>query len=255
MSDIQTWKMEDLKNHWQKGYAPNNATVVVVGDVTFNEVVRLAEKYFEPIPARDLPSKVTTIEPPQLGERRITVRKPAQLPILLVAYHVPQLDHPDYYALELLDSILSYGQSSRLYQRLVDKDQLALGAGSSNGMDMDPGLFTFSVMPRAGVDPADCEKALYDELAKIVADSVTEAELTKAKNQALADFYRSTQTINGRGNTIGTYEIYFGDYKKLFSASEEMSKVTIADIQRVAKEYFSENNRTVATLVSEEAAK
>jgi zinc protease len=255
MSDIETWTMNDLKNHWQRGYAPNNATVVVAGAVSAAEVIRLAEKYFEPIPARDLPSKVTTVEPPQLGERRTVVRKPAQSPILLVAYHVPQTDHPDYYALDLLDSVLSYGQSSRLHHRLVDKDQLALGVGGGTEMNFDPGLYTFIVLPRAGVDPLDCEKALYDELAKIAAESVTEAELTKAKNQMLADFYRSTQTINGRASTIGTYEVFFGDYKKLFSVKEEMNKVTVADIQRVAKEYFGENNRTVATLIPEGASR
>jgi predicted Zn-dependent peptidase len=109
--------------------------------------------------------------------------------------------------------------------------------------------------PRDGVDTLDCEKALYDELAKIAAESVTEAELIKAKNQMLADFYRSTQTINGRASTIGTYEVFFGDYKKLFSVTEEMNKVTVADIQRVAKEYFGENNRTVATLIPEGASR
>ena len=255
MSDIQTWTMDDLKHHWQVGYAPNNATVVIVGDVKADEVIRLAEKYLEPIPARNLPPKVKTVEPPQMGERRTTVRKPAQQPILLVAYHVPQADHPDYYALELLDNILSRGDSSRLYQRLVDKGQLAIQVSSNNAMNMDSGLFIFGVLPRAGIDTATCENALYDELEKIVADSVTETELTKAKNQMMASFYRSTQTINGRANNIGTYEVFFGDYRKLFSASEQMNKVTADDIQRVAKLYFSENNRTVATLIPEEASK
>ncbi|MCL1893346.1 MAG: insulinase family protein [Holophagaceae bacterium] len=255
MSDIQSWTMDDLKNHWKMGYAPNNATLVVVGDVTATEVIRLAEKYFEPIPARELPPKVTTVEPPQLGERRTTVRKPAQLPILLIGYHVPQTNHPDYYALDLLDSILSYGNSSRLHQRFVEKDQLALAIGSGTSSNLDPGLFTFSIRPRAGVDPADCEKALYEELAKIAEESVTEAELTKAKNQAMADFYRSTQTINGRGNTLGTYEVFTGDYKNLFNVSAEMNKVTIQDIQRIVKEYFKDTNRTVATLIPEGTGK
>jgi zinc protease len=255
MSDIQTWKMEDLKNHWQVGYAPNNATLVVVGSVTAAEVIRLAEKYLEPIPARDLPTKVNTVEPPQLGERRTTVKKPAQMPILLVAYHVPEIAHPDYCALELMDNILSGGNSSRLHLRLVDKDQLALGAGSGNIAGLDPGLFTFSVLPRAGVDPVACEKALYEELAKIADGEVTESELAKAKNQMLAGFYRDIQTINGRASSLGTYEVFYGDYKKLFSETEEMNKVTLADIQRVAKQYFTENNRTVATLIPEETKK
>jgi zinc protease len=252
MSDIENWKMEDLKNHWQAGYAPNNATLVVVGDVTAKEIIGLAEKYFEPIPTRDLPPPVKTVEPPQLGERRTVVRKPAQLPVIFVAYHVPQTNHPDHYALEILDNILSSGESSRLHQRLVDRDQLAIQIGSFTGTDFDPGLFIFTLMPRAGIDPIACEKALYEELAKIAADSITEAELAKAKNILQATFYRTVQTINGRGNAIGTYEIFFGDYKKLFNASAEMNKVTVADIKRVAGMYFGENNRTVATLIPEE---
>jgi zinc protease len=253
MSDIQNWKMEDLKNHWLAGYAPNNATLVVVGDVTAKEIIALAEKYFEPIPARELPPPVTTKEPSQLGERRTIVRKPAQLPVIFVAYHVPQTNHPDHYALEILDNILTSGDSSRLHQRLVDKDQLAIQIGSFTGTNFDPGLFIFTLMPRDGIDPVACEKALYEELAKVIADSVSEAELAKAKNILLADFYRTVQPINGRGTAIGTYEIFFGDYKKLFNASAEMNKVTVADIQRAAGMYFGENNRTVATLIPEEA--
>jgi len=251
MSDIQSWKMEDLKNHWLKGYAPNNATLVVVGDVTFSEVVALAQKHFEPIPSRELPPPVTAIEPPQLGERRTTVRKPAQLPVLMVAYHIPQTNHPDGYALQALETILTSGDSSRLHQRLVDKDRLALSVGGGAGHDLDPGLFTFYVQPMAGRDPAECEKALFDELSKIAASPVTDAELAKAKNVFLAGFYREMQTINGRGNTLGTYEIFFGDYKKLFGASAVMNKVTAQDVQRVAKAYFGEKNRTVATLIPE----
>jgi zinc protease len=254
MSDIQSWKIEDLKNHWLMGYAPNNATVVVVGDVVFSEVVALAEKYFEPIPARELPPPVAAVEPPQLGERRVTIRKPAQLPVLLAAYHVPRTDHPDHYALRALATILTGGDSSRLHQRLVDKDRLALGVGGGAGSDLDPGLFTFMVQPMAGVDPVSCEKALYDELSKVAAAPVAEAELAKAKNVFLADFYRGMQTINGRGDTLGTYEIFFGDHKKLFGASAEMNKVTLQDVQRVAAAYFGENNRTVATLIPEAAA-
>jgi len=253
MSDIQSWKIEDLKNHWLKGYAPNNATVVVVGDVTFPEVVGLAQKYFEPMPARETPPPVTAVEPPQQGERRVTIRKPAQLPMLMVAYHIPQTSHPDHYAIEALETILANGDSSRLHQRLVDRDRLALHVGGGAGTDLDPGLFTFFIQPMAGVDPADCEKALYDELSRIAASPVTEAELAKAKNVFMAGFYRGMQTINGRGNTLGTYEVFFGDYRKLFGAGAEMDKVTAQDVQRVAGAHFGEKNRTVATLIPETA--
>jgi zinc protease len=251
MSDIEHWKMEDLQNHFRMGYAPNNATMVVSGDVSADEVIRLAEKYIEPIPSREPPPKVTTVEPEQKGERRIVVRKPAQLPIVMAAYHIPQTDSPDYYPLQLLDNILSAGQSSRLYQRLVDKDQLALSVNSGFSNAFDPTLFIFRMQPRAGIEPAACEKALYEELNRVATAPVSDTELTKAKNIVLAEFYQQMKTINGRANTIGTYEVFFGDYNKLFRAEEELKKVTAADLQRVAAKYFRDDNRTVATLIPE----
>lgn len=255
MSDIESWKMEDLQNHFRVGYAPNNATMVVSGDVSADEVFRLADKYIEPIAPHDPPAKVTTVEPEQRGERRVIVRKAAQLPIIMAAYHIPQTNSEDYYPLQLLDNILSSGQSSRLYQRLVDKDQLALNVGSGFGNAFDPTLFIFRMQPRAGVDPAACEKALYEELNRIATTPVSDTELTKAKNIVLSDFYQNMKTINGRGNTIGTYEVFFGDYHKLFQAEEELKKVTAADLQRVAAKYFRDDNRTVATLIPEKQEK
>ena len=251
MSDIQGWKMEDLQTHFRMGYAPNNATVVVVGDVTAAEVFRLAEKYIEPIAAREPPPKLVTVEPEQKGERRIIVRKPAQLPMLMAAFHIPASNHADYYALEVLDNLLTSGQSSRLYRRLVDQDQLAISVRGGRNLEFDPGLFSFTVQPRAGVETAACEKALYEELQRLAMEPVTTAELAKVKNILLADFYRNMKTINGRGNTLGTYEVFFGDYTKLFKVEEEVGKITAADVQRVAAQYFQADNRTVATLVPE----
>src|SRR5262245_55201016 len=126
MVDIESWTMEDLKRHFQAGYSPANATMVAVGDVTLDEIVKLAQMYIEPIPSRGLPPKVTTQEPEQLGERRLTIRKFAQLPIVMMGFHTPQASDPDYYALQVLRTVLFDGESSRMYQRLVDKDQLAI---------------------------------------------------------------------------------------------------------------------------------
>jgi predicted Zn-dependent peptidase len=117
----------------------------------------------------------------------------------------------------------------------------------------DPSLFTISAQPKAGVDPASVEKAIYEELDRVKADAVTDEELEKAKNILLSGFYRNIKTISGRSNAIGTYEVFFGDYKKLFTAADDFAKVTKADVQRVAKQYFTGNNRTVATLVPDAA--
>ncbi len=249
MVDIENWTMEDLKHHFDVGYSPSNATMVVVGAVSGEEVFKLAEKYIEPIPSRGTPQKVTTKEPEQMGERRVTVKKFAQLPLLMVGYHVPETANPDYYALRVLDAILFSGQSSRMYQRLVDKDQLALSVGSDMGFAFDPTLFTIYAQPKAGVETTKVEAALYDELARVQKQEVTDTEIEKAKNILLADFYRQMKTINGKANTLGSYEVFFGDYKKLFTAADDYKQVTKQDLQRVAAKYFTDRNRTVATLI------
>jgi zinc protease len=254
MSDIEAWTLDDLKNHFRMGYSPSNATMVVVGDVTFDEIVGLAKKYLESIPSSAPPPRVVTREPEQLGERRVVVRKVAQMPVVTMGYHVPETAHPDYYPLQALETILFSGQSSRLYKRLVDGDQLALSVSGGSGWAFDPTLFTITVRPKAGVDPAAVEKAVYEELDRVKSDAVTGQELEKAKNILLSDFYGNISTINGRSNALGTYEVFFGDYRKLFTAADDFARVTTADVQRVAGQYFTDRNRTVAVFVPEAAA-
>ena len=250
-SDIEAWTMDDLKNYFAIGYAPNNCTMVVVGDVTAERLIALAKKYLEPIPRHDPPPPVRTREPEQLGERRVTVKKAAQLPIQMIAYHVPEARHPDAKVLDLVATILSTGQSARLYKRMVDEEALALSVNGSFGGSVDPTLMTFTIQPRSGVDLARTEKALYDELARLESAEVPARELQKAKNQMLAAQYRQLKTIAGRASLLGHYEVLLGDYRKLFSVDRELEAITAADIQRVAKKYFIEKNRTVATLIPE----
>ena len=249
--DIEHWTMEDLKRYWDIGYSPANATMVVAGDVSADEIFKLAQKYIEPIPSRGLPPQVTTQEPEQMGERRVTVKKFAQSPIVLAAWHVPQASSADFYPLQILNSILFDGDSSRMYQRLVDKDELATSVDGSYGFAFDPTLFEVSAEPRAGVATDRVEKAIYEEFDKLKTGLVTDNELEKAKNIKLAGFYRQMKTINGKASALGNYETFFGDYRKMFTAAADYNNVTREDIQRVAKKYFTENNRTVATLVPE----
>ena len=253
MSDIEHWTMEQLKHHFEMGYSPNNATMVVAGDVSPEEIFQLCEKYIEPIPTHAPPPPVTTTEPEQLGERRLIVRKPSQLPLVFVAYHIPKTNSADYYALNVLRTVLFQGESSRMYQRLVDKDEIALDVSSSVEPAFDPTIIEIVAQPKQGVDPQKCEKAMYEEIENAKNAVVSDRELEKAKNIRLADFYREMRTINGRANTIGTYEVFFGDYKKLFDAAKNYSAVTKEDVQRVAKTYFGSNNRTVATLIPDSA--
>lgn len=253
-SDIEGWTMDDLKAHFKTGYAPNNCVMVIVGDTTEAQVMALAKKYLEPIPRQDPPPPVRTKEPEQRGERRVTVRKQAQLPIQMVAYHVPETKAADETVLDVFDAILTEGQSCRLYKRLVDTDQLAISVGGSLQPSLDPGLYVFTVQPRTGVETSKTEAALFEEIAKIQATPVSADELRKAKNQLLAANFRQLKTIAGRANLLGTYEVFKGDYRKLFTLEQDVEAVTAADIQRVAKKYFTADNRTIATLVPASAA-
>lgn len=251
-SDIKNWTKEDLENYFHTYYAPNNCVVVISGDVKFNEVKKLAEKYFEPIPAGPKPREVHTIEPEQTGERRLFVKREVPSPYLMIAYHVPQTGSEEYYAIELLNSILSEGASSRLYQSIVEQKQLAIEVGTYYPNAFDPTLFYFYGICNDGVKASQLEKAILEEVDKIINERVSEAELQKVKNQKLMQFYRTTETINGMSNTIGTYELFFGDYKKLFTAPDDYKKVTVSDIQKVAAKYFTKQNRTVGILNTEE---
>lgn len=253
MSDIQTWTIEDLKEHFRMGYAPNNAVLVVAGSVRPKQFLELAAQFLDPIPRREPPPPVRTKEPDQLGERRVRVEKFAQLPILMVGYHVPETAHPDYYPLRVLHAILVRGQSSRLYQRLVDRDQLAISVNAFSPFAFDATLFTVTAQPRAGIAPQAVEKALYEELARVEKELVTEQEVEKARNILLAEFYREMKTISGKANALGRYEVFFGDYRKLFTAAEQYAKVSREDLRRVAQQYFKEQNRTVATLIPAKA--
>lgn len=252
MADIEKWSIDDLKRHFEMGYSPSNATMVVVGDVRADEIFGLARKHIEPIPSHAPPPKVTTKEPEQMGERRAIVKKFAQLPLLMIGYHFPESSNADYYPMRVLQTILFSGQSSRMYQRIVDKEQLALSVQANLGFSFDPTLFTVISQPKAGVAPESVEKVVYEELEKAKRDGVSEQEMEKAKNILVAGFYRQMKTISGKADTLGTYEVFFGDYKKLFAAADDFSKVTKEDVKRVAQKYFSEKNRTVATLIPEQ---
>lgn len=254
-SDIKNWSKSDLQNYFKTYYAPNNCVAVISGDINPEQVHELAQKYFEPIPKQNPPRKIHTVEPEQLGEKRLTVYKAVSTPNVMLAYHVPQTGSSDYYALDMLNSILSEGKSSRLYNALVDKKQLATEVFSYIPQAFDPFLMFIYAVAGDNVKAETLEEAICVELDKISKDGVTEAELQKVKNQKLMEFYHSMETINGKSNSIGTYELFFGNYTKLFSAPDDYKKVTNEDIKRVASRYFVPTNRTVGFLQPEKENK
>ncbi|RYG53731.1 MAG: insulinase family protein, partial [Chitinophagaceae bacterium] len=230
---------------------PNNCIVVMSGAIKTSDIKKLAEEYLEKIPSQPEPAKVHITEPPQLGERRIEVKREVSSPYLAIGYHIPETKHEDYYPLVLLSDIMSSGKSSRLYRELVDKRQVATMIATSIDVNFDPSLFAiYGVAAGAGSESA-MEQAVYEVIDSIAKNGITAEELQKVKNAKLMEFYSQIETINGKSNNIGTYEVFFGDYKKMFEAPAEFNKVTAADIQRVAGKYFKKSKRTVALLKSD----
>ena len=248
--DMKNWKLADLERYFRTYYAPNNCVTVISGNVKFDEIKKMAEKYIEPISAQPAPPPIHIVEPPQTGERRIMVKKEVATSYFNIVYHVPQSNHEDYYALKILSDILSSGNSSRLYSALVDKKQVATQVFTDYGESFDPSLFGFYVVSAKNIPDSDIENAVYEVLESIKKDGITEKELQKIKNQKLMEFYGQVETINGKSNNIGTYEVFFGDYKKMFDAPSLFNKVTVDDVKRVAGKYFSKTNRTVGILKS-----
>ena len=165
----------------------------------------------------------------------------------MIVYHVTEARSQDYYAMELLNAILSEGRSSRLYSQIIDAKQLATEVATDLPLSIDPNLFYIYAVARTDISEDSLENALL-EVVENVKRGITEEELEKVKNRKLVEFYRKMETIDGKADNLGTYQVYFGDYKKLFTAADDFQEVTVADVQRVAQKYLTEDNRTVGIL-------
>ncbi|WP_205525430.1 M16 family metallopeptidase [Pyxidicoccus trucidator] len=252
-SDIESWKLEDLQRYFKTYYAPNNGTLIVTGAVTPAEVFALAEKYLEPIPSQPAPDPVRTLEPEQQGERRVVVKKLAQSPLIQLAYHGIAGKDPDAEALDLLLRILADGDSSRLHRRLVEEERAAINVETLFSAGFDPSLVWVMADLPPGADLAKVEAMLTEELARVVKDGVSEAELRKARNIALAGYWRSLETNNGRGRALGAAEVFRGDYRQLFDAPARYEKVTREAVRKVAARIFNPQRLTVGWLVPTDA--
>jgi zinc protease len=249
-SDIEGWKIADLQAYYKQYYAPNNAVMFVVGAVDPAAVFELAERYLAPLEAQPAPPPVTTKEPPQLGERRLRVERDAQTPLVAMAWHAGAAPDRQSRVMEVLLSILGNGDSSRLHQRLVEQERAAVQVGTQLDAGFDPGLaWVYAVVP-PGFEPAKTEALIDAEIARLAKDGPSAAELTKARNQALAGFWRGLQTINGKAQALGTYEVFHGDYRKLFDAPAVYESITAEDVKQAAAQVLRKENRTVGVLES-----
>ena len=250
MDDLNKARLEDVRAFFRTFYRPDNATMVIVGDFDASEAVRWVEKYFGGIsrPAQPLP-RVTLKEPPQQSERRLTKSySNAPLPAVIEAYQMPALFAPDSYPLNLAARILSAGESSRLYRKLVYEDRLAVEAAGFGNFTEDPNLFWAFAIMNQGKSPADGEKVMDAVLEQIKTQPVGAAELEKAKNQQIAGFILGRQTVQSKADAIAQYAVLGRDPERINTELDRYLGVTAADIQRVAREYFVPQRRTVLVI-------
>ena len=247
-ADIQGWKIEDLQKFYKTNYAPNNCTLIMVGDISAAEGFALAKKYLEPIPRQEPPPPVRTTEPEQLGEKRVFVQREAQTPLLMYGYKSPAANDPQGPAINLLLSVLTEGNSSRLHRLLVEEKKIAIEVNGYFSEGFDPGLTWLQLTLPEGAKVADVEKALDDALDQVVSQGVTDAELARAKNLYASTFWKQIATINGKAMLLGQFDVFEGDYKKLFDSPAAFDKVTREDVQKAAALVLQKNHRTVGVL-------
>jgi zinc protease len=249
MSDIEAWTTADVRRHYETHYAPNNATVILVGDFDTPSAVARIESRLGPLPRREPPPPVVTVEPAQRGERRLVVRKDVQSPMILMGFHIPSARDSSLVPLEVLQAMLTRGESSRLYRRLVYEDQLALWVQCAAERRADPSLFWIAAQARPGADIAALEEAIREELARISTEVAPPEEVSKAGRQIAAQRILALESVEDRAVEIGRYEILTGDWRNLLRDLDHYDHVGAGEVLAVAARTFHADNRTVAILI------
>jgi len=249
MSDLNRITRQDCERYFRTYYAPNNCTVLLVGDFEADHALKRIETLYGAIARGDPLPEVADGEPPQKGERRAVIHYPAQAPALLAGFRTPNGRQADSLVLDLIEASLSYGEGARLKRALVYEQELCVDANVYFGWRMDPGLFQISLKLNPGVDPARAESALWAELARVADQPMAEAELQRAKNFVRSGLLRGLQTANGRAHTLGQMEVMLGSWRAFLDLPDRYQAVTPADVQRVAKSTFAPHRRNLVTLV------
>lgn len=243
---IRAAKDEEFKAFYDAFYVPNNAVLVIAGDVKYKEVKKLVEKYYTDIPAKtDGIYRPSVVEEIKRAEVRDTIYDNIQLPAIFQAYHIPAMGTEDYYAVEMLNQLLATGQSSRLYKALVDEQQLAIQVAAIPLPFEDPGLSIALAIPNMGLDCADVEAAMDKEIEKVQNELIPPKEFQKLKNQIENQIVNENSTIANRATTLARNFTYFKDANRINTDLDRYLAVTPEDLKRVANEYFRKDNRVV----------
>jgi len=246
MEDLNAATVDDVAGFFKTYYAPNNAVLSIVGDFKTDEVMTKIEKHFGNIPSQPAPPVPDMTEPKQTAERRKTIEDPlAQLARIDIAYKIPPGNTPDWYALAVLGELLSSGQSSRLFQKMVRETQVAQQARAGADESRGTSLFIASLVVSPGKDPAEAEKIFYQELDRMKNEPATDAEMQKVRMMVRRSDVEQLEGTVGRARSLGENAVFYNDPNVINSSSDMVNKVTKADLQRVAQTYLTQNNRTV----------
>lgn len=248
MDDIKNWTIEDIKDFHSTYYQPQNAIVVVAGDIKKDDVFSYVEKHFKDIKnTKEIPSSVHTVEPKQDGERRAIINKESNVQMLAMTYHIPNFEHEDQIALSALSQLLSSGKSSILQKVLVDEKRLANSVYAYNMELKDPGVFMFMAVANENVDALKIEKEILDIISKIQKGEIKEKELDKLKINTKADFIYSLESSSDVASLFGTYLVR-DNIKPLLEYEANLEKLKVQDIVNVAKKYLVKENSTTLIL-------
>lgn len=245
MKDIQAITLNDCIEFYKTYYAPNNATVVVVGNVETQNVLETIQNAYGHIPASTLPQEELPLEPKQEKERRIQIDQTIPSEKTLIGFHVPESNHLDYPALEVAHAILFDGKSSRLYRKLVTELQIVSGCGGWVNQTKDPGLYVADITMKPGHKVEEAEKVVYQEMKRISEEAISKEELDKVKNRFETTFWGNFKIADSKAQALGFFETVAKDYRKFFHVIDQVKNVTATDIQKVAKKYYRTENRTV----------
>jgi predicted Zn-dependent peptidase len=248
MDDIERITREDCEGFFRTYYAPNNAAVYAVGDLDPDRALALVERQYGDIPAGPRPAPVPLGEPPQRGERRATVRYPAQAPALLIGWRGPAARSPDAAALDVLQVCLAVGESSRLRRRLVHEEEVAVSVSISWGWRIDPGVFLAFAELSPGVSPARAEALLWEEIDRSAAKGVSAAEVRRAQALLRSSVLHELATHHGIAHALGQAEALLGDWREAGRSLEHYAAVTPRDVRRVAADYLDPSKRCVVVL-------
>src|SRR4051794_17907915 len=250
MQDLEAASVDDVRDFYETFYVPANATLVLVGDFDSTQALQLASQYVGRVPKserpvpRDIPQ-----EPPQTKEKRVTLQEPWPLPAVVVAYHVTKDGNPDSYPLHIAAKVLSDGQTSRIYQKLVYEKQMAVAAFGNANLIEDPNLFYAVAIIQPGHTPEEVTNTLIAELDRLKTDPITEHELQRTKTQFARDYILGRESNQQKAGQLSHAVVIHNDIKTADGEFDIFQNITVADVQRVARTYFRPENRLVLTLL------